>query len=181
MPHVCSGEASNSSITTGSSSRVLGESTQEPGNKSKRVGFTNIDRVILVPTRQEYIDHKLGDKLWWTAEDYHLFKRSAILEVSAIINIYRVDAKTALSKLCLEETNDDFSEDKPDAADAASNEAATAAISLLVGGVSPLKTGEHKAPSSELNALPSSPKAAVASSAAKKSLEPLHPLAYMVC
>jgi hypothetical protein len=81
----------------------------------KSVNFSNTDSVVLVPTRQEYFDHKLDRVLWWKSDDYTKFKQSAVLEVSAIINIYRVDAKTALQKLAigdLDERHSDLGEEK---------------------------------------------------------------------
>ncbi len=69
--------------------------------KKKKVRFSNVTNVILVPTRQDYFDHNLNKKLWWTEEDYNAFKKSAVREVSALINIYRIDAKTALARLGL--------------------------------------------------------------------------------
>jgi hypothetical protein len=69
----------------------------------KKVRFSNVTNVILVPTRQDYFDHNLDKKLWWTEDDYEVFKKSAVREVSALINIYRIDAKTALARLGLGE------------------------------------------------------------------------------
>lgn len=69
----------------------------------KKVRFSNVTNVILVPTRQDYFDHNLDKKLWWTENDYDVFKKSAVREVSALINIYRIDAKTALARLGLGE------------------------------------------------------------------------------
>lgn len=69
----------------------------------KKVRFSNVTNVVLVPTRQDYFDHNLDKKLWWTEEDYEVFKKSAVREVSALINIYRIDAKTALARLGLGE------------------------------------------------------------------------------
>jgi hypothetical protein len=79
-----------SSVITAASERKLGK---------KNVTFSNIEKIILVPTRQEYIDHNMGHLLWWGEDDYKKFKQSAIYEVSAMINIFRVDAKTALARL----------------------------------------------------------------------------------
>lgn len=85
--------------------------------KRKEVRFSNIDKVVLVPTRQEYVDHNLGSKLWWTVEDYSKFKRSAVLEVSAMINIYRIDAKTALERM----SSDEYFENLDDTAESFSS------------------------------------------------------------
>lgn len=74
--------------------------------RPKRVTFSHLDIIILVPQRQEYFDHKLDKKLWWSTDDYAQFKHSAILEISALMNIYRIDAKTAIHKFA----NGDFDE-----------------------------------------------------------------------
>ena len=103
-------------VGTASAKKTLsvdsGLSASRHGIKAPRtVNFSNTDCVVLVPTRQEYFDHKLDRVLWWKPDDYTKFKQSAVLEVSAIINIYRVDAKTALQKLAigdLEERSSDL-------------------------------------------------------------------------
>jgi hypothetical protein len=85
MPSVCSSEVSTSSIAPPMSPPwVLEQASQVLKKVSKRVGFSNVDRIVLIPTRQEYIAHNLRDKMWWTDADYTDFKRTAIREYAQI-------------------------------------------------------------------------------------------------
>ncbi len=44
----------------------------------KRVTFSNIVSVYLIPDRQIMIEHNMIDKLWWSMKDYIDFRKNAM-------------------------------------------------------------------------------------------------------
>ncbi len=53
--------------------------------RAKRVRFSNVERLILITTRQEYIDHKIHSLLWYTEQDCAQFKKEARAEIALYI------------------------------------------------------------------------------------------------
>lgn len=65
----------------------------------KKVKFINSVRVILIPTRHEYLNANITDIIWWNDLDYKGFKSSAVREVESLMNISKVSNKTAMRLL----------------------------------------------------------------------------------
>ena len=49
--------------------------------KSKKVSIHNIVSVILIPNVNEYKNANLKNDIWWSDEDYLLFKKNLINEI----------------------------------------------------------------------------------------------------
>ena len=63
------------------------------------VSFKNSVSVVLVPTRDEYIKHRLFDSLWYNCSDYSVFTADAMREVDSYISTNDSDLKAALTGL----------------------------------------------------------------------------------
>lgn len=76
----------------------------------KRVAFQPLVRVVLIPSRNEYIAAGLLSILWWEDSDYSSFKTSAVRELKALMisrGIY--NSKEAI-KVLYQPGIDDFDE-----------------------------------------------------------------------
>jgi hypothetical protein len=51
----------------------------------RKVKFQPAVRVVLIPSRTEYIASNLLVTLWWTDVDYSAFKNSAVMELKAVM------------------------------------------------------------------------------------------------
>ena len=51
----------------------------------KKVTFSTIIRVILIPSRSEYFESFLDTLVWWKEEDYIEFKQNFLLELNIVI------------------------------------------------------------------------------------------------
>lgn len=49
--------------------------------KKNYIKFADIVKVILIPTREEYIINSLDNNLWYTQEDYIIFKSNYLDDV----------------------------------------------------------------------------------------------------
>lgn len=70
----------------------------DPKSKPPRRGvkFGNSTHILLIPSRDEYRQAGLGDKMWWNSADYDLFKSEAVSELRNLMMIDdRIDAKMA--------------------------------------------------------------------------------------
>jgi len=66
------------------------------GKAYKKIHFHYIRDVIIVPTREEYLEQNI----WWSENDYTSFKQSAINEILALTRIHKtVTLHKALSLL----------------------------------------------------------------------------------
>ncbi len=63
------------------------------------VSFKDSVSVVLVPTRDEYIKHRLFDSLWYNEKDYNVFTADAMREIDAYISTNDSDLKSALTGL----------------------------------------------------------------------------------
>lgn len=48
--------------------------------KEKKVSFYNVVKVVLIPNIKDYIDSNLVDNIWWSDNDYYIFKINLIKE-----------------------------------------------------------------------------------------------------
>lgn len=67
--------------------------------KKRRVKWNLGVRVVLIPTRTEYREANLNDFIWWTSQDYPLFKKSAVEELKRAMEFLNCDGKTAIITL----------------------------------------------------------------------------------
>jgi hypothetical protein len=66
----------------------------------KRVRYETSVRVVLIPTRDEYVEAGLQNDLWWEDTDYTVFKNSAVRELKALMTLKRLtNSKEALTLL----------------------------------------------------------------------------------
>ena len=66
----------------------------------RRVNFLPTVRVVLIPSRMEYKDADMAPLLWWEDTDYSAFKKSAIRELKAVMEIQHLTStKQALQVL----------------------------------------------------------------------------------
>ena len=49
--------------------------------KEKKVSIHNIVSVVLIPDINEYINANLKDEIWWSDEDYLLFRKNLINDI----------------------------------------------------------------------------------------------------
>ena len=54
--------------------------------KVKKVTFQTLIRVVLIPSKDEYVHAGLFDALWWRDLDYSTFKFSAFTELKALMS-----------------------------------------------------------------------------------------------
>jgi len=66
----------------------------------KRIKFSPSVRVVLIPTIIEYIEANIGDMIWWSEQDYRVFKQDAVLELKEyLIKCPNDSAKQAIKNL----------------------------------------------------------------------------------
>ena len=61
------------------------EPTRSGSEKVKKVTFQSLIRVILIPSKDEYVRADLFDALWWRELDYASFKLSAFGELKSLM------------------------------------------------------------------------------------------------
>mmetsp|Transcript_5531 Transcript_5531/g.5707 ORF Transcript_5531/g.5707 Transcript_5531/m.5707 type:complete len:155 (+) Transcript_5531:145-609(+) len=71
--------------------------------KARSVTFGNI-KIIVVPSRIDYIQHGVSEKLWYSRLDLYQFKQSASLEIRAVITLFNIDIKAAMKVLYQKES-----------------------------------------------------------------------------
>ena len=54
-------------------------------NSKKRVSFNNKIHIIIIPNIDDYKYNKIIDLLWWSDDDYNIFKNEAIKELNIIL------------------------------------------------------------------------------------------------
>jgi hypothetical protein len=65
----------------------------------KKVKWNLGVRVVLIPTRNEYKDVGLADLIWWTEDDYVVFRDTAAKEVQVALEQLKLDLKEVLKTL----------------------------------------------------------------------------------
>jgi hypothetical protein len=68
----------------------------DSGKEKKRVKWNRGVSVVLIPTREEYANANLFDKIWWRDEAYEEFKKSAMLDIAHAMRRHNVSQKTAI-------------------------------------------------------------------------------------
>lgn len=71
----------------------------EDVKKKKCIKWKSGVRVVLIPSRTEYVDAKLNELLWWRDEDYSSFKDSAADELKVITKRFNLTFKSAMKML----------------------------------------------------------------------------------
>lgn len=78
-----------------------------PKNLKRRVSFSTMASVILIPTKEEYHAAGLSDHLWWRSWEMREFKYNAYREVQNIMEIYGISqVKEAFRRMSLLSEND---------------------------------------------------------------------------
>ena len=68
--------------------------------EKRRVKFQAAVRVVLIPSRNEYINAGMGDALWWEESDYSVFKRAAVSELKMLMQAEGIlDSKVAIQMM----------------------------------------------------------------------------------
>jgi hypothetical protein len=68
--------------------------------EKRRVKFQAAVRVVLIPSRNEYINAGMGDVLWWEESDYSVFKRAAVSELKMLMQSEGIlDSKVAIQMM----------------------------------------------------------------------------------
>jgi hypothetical protein len=65
----------------------------------KKISFSDRNRVILIPTIQDYRSSGLHEELWWQPSDLDHFKVEATHELMRVMKDHNLDVKSALSYL----------------------------------------------------------------------------------
>ena len=83
-----------------------------PLRRKKSVSFeTSVVRVILIPTRQELMKILMDDPIWWSSDDYILFKTNALEELRELMSRHaHLDPKMATRLLYQPEYDVEFNE-----------------------------------------------------------------------
>jgi hypothetical protein len=68
-------------------------------NPKKKVKFNIIVKVILVPSKNEYYQNHLEDKIWWSLYDIDKFKLNYRTHILTIMNLQNVDVQNSLKIL----------------------------------------------------------------------------------
>ena len=63
--------------------------------KEKKVAFRKTVKISLIPGRAEYQRIDVTNEMWWDETDYSAFKKSAIIELKAIMSSRNYDSKQA--------------------------------------------------------------------------------------
>ena len=82
-----------------SSTNLLSRSALSNTEKPTIVSFKDSVSVVLIPTRDEYIKHRLFDSLWYNEKDYNVFTADAMREIDSYISTNDGDLKSALAGL----------------------------------------------------------------------------------
>ena len=67
---------------------AVAEVTINKKDKRKNVKFNTAVHVVLIPTRKDYRNAGLGEVMWFSDDDYRLFKESATVEVKRYMAIH---------------------------------------------------------------------------------------------
>jgi len=67
---------------------AVAEVTINKKDKRKNVKFNTAVHVVLIPTRKDYRHAGLGEVMWFSDDDYRLFKESATVEVKRYMAIH---------------------------------------------------------------------------------------------
>ena len=80
--------------------------------RRKKVSFeTSVVRVILIPTRQELMKVLMDDPIWWSSDDYILFKTNALEELRELMSRHaHLDPKMASRLLYQPEYDSEFND-----------------------------------------------------------------------
>ena len=70
-------------------------STLNNHNTSKKVMFSNENKCILIPSRQEIIDSNLKYSIWYSIDELKLMKTSFMYELNIITRVKHVSLKEA--------------------------------------------------------------------------------------
>lgn len=84
------------------SSTVMSGSDDGDGTEiieSKQVNFNECVKVILIPSRAEYVKRGLTKHLWWTQQDYFSFQQEARSEIQLYAIVQRISFLEARRKL----------------------------------------------------------------------------------
>jgi hypothetical protein len=65
----------------------------------KSVNFDTCVRVVLIASRQEYLNYGMVDALWFNDQDYNEFKSTALSELKSVMNTNLVDSRQGLQLL----------------------------------------------------------------------------------
>jgi hypothetical protein len=87
---------------------------EENDEGQKRVSWSNVNRVILVPCRREYISAGICDDLWWQRTDFIHFRKEAVADVSSAMSALHLDVKGALQYLFQYEYDESFKDSSTD-------------------------------------------------------------------
>ena len=81
-----------------------------PTRRKKSVSFeTSVVRVILIPTRQELMNVLIDDPIWWSTDDFILFKTDALEELRELMSRHsHLDPKMASRLLYQPEYDTEF-------------------------------------------------------------------------
>ena len=66
-------------------------------NKIKSVSFSKIVNVVLIPTRDEYIEDKYN--LWWNEKELNHIKLLAVTELQTVMAMKNIPYKQAIKNL----------------------------------------------------------------------------------
>lgn len=56
--------------------------------KLKKVTFSNIYNIILIPSNNDYKRYKIVDKIWYSEKDFIKFKEDFINEINILYKLY---------------------------------------------------------------------------------------------
>ena len=61
--------------------KILSKNIDNDLVKEKKVSIHNRVSVVLIPNINEYINANLKDEIWWSNDDYLLFRKNLINEI----------------------------------------------------------------------------------------------------
>jgi hypothetical protein len=62
----------------------------------RNVSWSTSIRVVLIPQKEEFVDNKIHDSIWWSESEMTSMKNNAIEEVQGIMRDFGVDSKKAI-------------------------------------------------------------------------------------
>lgn len=77
--------------------------------KLKKVTFSNIINVILIPTNNDYKEYQLIYELWYSEKDYIKFKDDFINEINILYKLYPTSTIEELKYKLYNVSNNDYS------------------------------------------------------------------------
>mmetsp|Transcript_16620 Transcript_16620/g.14987 ORF Transcript_16620/g.14987 Transcript_16620/m.14987 type:complete len:152 (+) Transcript_16620:83-538(+) len=91
----------NNLITNVIESTNTTNTTIKPSKSSKRkISFSGNVKVVLIPTREEYINAKLGELIWYNSNDLTILKNNAKDEITQYVqNNPEISFKNAIKML----------------------------------------------------------------------------------